>query len=255
MRIPFWIPQTPAGYALAGSIGLAIVALIVYVVFDGRPMSDVQCLDAACFQSRNLEAATAAAAGLLVGTFVSTRLESRWLHRKNLNALQAALATEPDHFGRSTSDAVRLLDELASLFVPEKFGTFRLIASTPDEHDLHVRAIRSAFGKGEAMVLRLYLERAELAADLRLAQLAGLAGGPIVESVRRAVALLVVREYLSPSDFGRAWAPFANLFGVLPAAGSTSWANEYRPNRSEQPQTSRAQRMGEAWGRWRAGRR
>ncbi len=223
MRVPFWVPRTPFGYAAAAAIGIGVFALVIFGVFNGRPISEVGCTTSACFRSRNLEAATALAIALVSGTWIGTRFESVWLRVQNDRGLTAARQTEATFFGLSSEDVAAFVDNIPFL-TPEKVIT---LGSVPESGEATLEAITAAFRSahltGQALALDLYVHRAQAATRTKLVQSLGMAGGPMVQLVLRAVALLVVKDYLTWSEFMKAYGPYAAILGSPKTPGPILW--------------------------------
>ena len=223
MRVPFWVPRTPFGYAAAAAIGIGVFGLVIFGVFDGRPISEVACTTSACFRSRNLEAATALAIALVSGTWIGTRFESVWLRVQNDRGLTAARQTEVTSFGRSSHDVAALVDSIPFL-APEKVIALGMVPDSGEATlEATITAFRAAYLKGQALALDLYVQRAQVASRAKLVQSLGIAGDPMVQSVLRAVALLVVKDYLTWGEFMKAYGPYAAIVGNPKTPGPILW--------------------------------
>lgn len=223
MRVPLWVPRTPFGYAVAAAIGIGVFGLVIFGVFGGRPISEVACTTSACFQSRNLEAATAVAIALLSGTWIGTRVESLWLRVQNDRELTAARQTEATFFGLSSDDVGAFVDSIPFL-TSEKVIALGIIPDSGDATlEATTTAFRSAYVKGQALALDLYVQRAQVATRARLVQSLGIADGPVVQAVLRAAALLVMKDYLTLGEFMKAYSPYAAVLGSPKTQGPIFW--------------------------------
>lgn len=223
IRVPFWAPRSPFGYAASAAIGLLVIGFVVYVVFDGRALSNVRCTESSCFQSRNLEAATAFAVALVTGSYIGTRLETVWLRAQNHRALATARGTEATYYGLSSVDVAAFLNNIPSYLVPERMTALMIAGDSEAAFEAMTKALRSAFSRGEALALELYVQRAQMAALAKMDEAAGLAGGPIVQSIAGAVALLVVKDYMSWAELLKAWKQYESVFGPPRMPGPTNW--------------------------------
>lgn len=217
MRVPYWVPRTLFGYAVSAAMGLLVFGLIVFVPFEGRTFSEIPCATSSCFQSRNLEAATAFALALVSGTWIGTRLESVRLSALNGRGLEAARGTEATYYGPLNADIAAFLDDLPRLIVAGQQATVGIAPGSDDAvQEAMTKAVQSAFKEGQALALNVYVERAQTAALSKLNEVAPLVHGPTVRLTLSAVAILVGRDYMSRDDFLKVWRLFEGSFGQPP---------------------------------------
>lgn len=247
VRLPFWLPRSPAGYLASGAIGMALFALIALVAFDGRPVSGTSCPTADCRNAILQEAVISFAVALGVGTWIGVKIEHAYLRRLNERRFAAASDTPSMYFGPSTADVVQLSDQLV-----EQFETLSTIRVSPEAVEAAtLTAYGAAFAQGDAMALALYVRRGEVAALVRL----GLDRGPesaLTHVVRSAVALTLARQWIPTPQFEQAWAPFESVLGSPPRYGPQNWgghqaAGWVKPS-GESPRTTIGYRLGSAWG-------
>ena len=224
MRVPLWVPRTLMGYAACATVGLVIFGVVALIAFDGRVLSNVPCTVRSCFQSRNLEVATAFAAALVSGTWIGTRLESVWLRVQNDRGLALAHRTEATFYGPSSEGVAAFIDSIPTFLTSEKMIALTNITdSDAATVEAMTTALRSAFVSGQAQALDLFVQRAQVAAHVKLVQSAGVNQGRVVQSILRAVALIVVKDYLSWGEFMKAYGQYAPLFGNPKTQGPASW--------------------------------
>lgn len=201
-----------------------VFGLIVFVAFDGRAFSEVPCATSSCFQSRNLEAATALTAALVAGTWIGTRLESYRFRILNERGLTVARGTHTGFYGQSSREIADFIDNLPSDLTPEKIHALSSASDSGEvTREAMINAFRSTFSTGQALALELYVERAQTTALARLNELGIFAEGLLAESVLRAIALYVAKDYMSWTEFRKSWRQYEAVFGIPRGPGPLSW--------------------------------
>lgn len=205
-------------------VGTIVFVGVIYGVFAGRPFSDQPCSVQDCFESRQLEAATAFAAALFIGSFLGTRVETVWLNVRNRRALEVALHTDEAFLGHSTQEVQEFLDQIPAYLSTSDQAARALSVDLTQPLVALPRATRSAYAQGDALTLTLYSRRAHNLARARLAVAPIRPLPAILDVVTVAISLLLARKYMASNDFAVAWKPLEPIFGSRVETGLTAWS-------------------------------